>query len=59
MREFRTSGSVGAPVEQSLGRPDNSETKNKTCTRVRYFFVSCAKLGFMSLSNAKFLANRA
>ena len=22
MREFRTSGSVGAPVEQSLGRPD-------------------------------------
>ncbi len=26
MREFCTSGSVGAPAEQSLGRPDNSKT---------------------------------
>jgi hypothetical protein len=24
MREFRSSGSVGAPAEQSLGRPDNT-----------------------------------
>ena len=59
MREFRTSGSVGAPVEQSLGRPDNSAAKNKTFTRVRYFFFSCANLSFMSLSNAIFPTNRA
>jgi hypothetical protein len=59
MREFRTSGSVGAPVEQSLGRPDNSEAKNKRCTRVRYFSISRINLGFMSLWNAEFLPNRA
>ncbi len=27
MREFCTSGSVGAPAEQSLGRPDNSVSR--------------------------------
>jgi hypothetical protein len=36
----------------------NSEAKNKTCTRVRYFFVSRVNLGFMSLSNANITLSR-
>ena len=44
MREFRTSGSVGAPVEQSLGPPDRvrqpcssytAYDKTRICTAIR------------------------
>jgi hypothetical protein len=49
---WRSVGFVGMVLK-------NSEAKNKTFTRIRYFLFSRANLSFMPLSNAKFLANRA
>jgi len=50
---------VGINQAQNYAMLKNSEAKNKTCTTVLYFFFSRIDLGFMSLSNAKFLEIRA